>query len=69
MKSRRSEKKFDIYIANDPRCKWGERDTKEQKKVTGKDEDKLQGVRKSPVILTPHFFLAWLEISSSYLVC
>ena len=29
----------------------------------------LQGVRKSPVILTPHFFLAWLEISSSYLVC
>ena len=28
----------------------------------------LQGVRKSPVILTPHFFLAWLEISRSYLV-
>ena len=28
----------------------------------------LQGVRKSLRILTPHFFLAWLEISGSYLV-
>ena len=29
----------------------------------------LQGVRKTGAILTPHFFLAWLDISSSYLVC
>ena len=28
----------------------------------------IQGVRKSLRILTPHFFLAWLEISRSYLV-
>ena len=29
---------------------------------------KVQGVRKSLRILTPHYFLAWLEISGSYLV-
>ena len=28
----------------------------------------IQGVRKSLTILTPHFSLAWLEISGSYLV-
>ena len=29
----------------------------------------LQGVRKSLTILTPHFFLAMIEISGPYLVC
>ena len=30
---------------------------------------KLQGVRQSTTILTPHLFSAFLEISGSYLVC
>ena len=29
----------------------------------------VQGVPQSTVILTPHFFLACLEVSGSYLVC
>ena len=33
------------------------------------DEPELQGVRQSLTILTTHFFLEWLEISGSYLVC
>ena len=41
----------------------------EMQSTQGSMVDKLQGVRESLTILTQHFFLAWLEISGSYLVC